>query len=172
MPNPTPFGSPMLINTTTTGDQHQPAVVALANGVFVVVWNDSNLGGRGRLFHADGTPATGEYLLNSSQQQLAVAPMTDGDFMMTWQNGLGEIAARLFHPDGSPASGLFDANVLTANLQTAPAITATDDGVTIAWVHQAAANDTDIFARSFEPVAVSPVSNDVPVDVSSAVLEN
>jgi len=70
MVTPLRWGTEFLINTTTTGDQVAPSITALADGRFVVAWQDfsaspddpSGYAGRAQVFNADGSPSGAEFL--------------------------------------------------------------------------------------------------------------
>src|SRR5918995_7144912 len=58
--------SEILINTTTTGLQHQPAIATLGDTHFFVVWVDSSDRTiKGRLILANGNPSGGEFVVNT-----------------------------------------------------------------------------------------------------------
>ncbi|HEY5914950.1 MAG TPA: hypothetical protein VJA21_30525, partial [Verrucomicrobiae bacterium] len=103
-------GGELLINQFTTYNQRSASVAALSSGGFVVAWiseqersgavdaasadylygptNQPSVDVFARAFGADGTPATGEILVNSAYEicaNPAVAAGTDGGFMVTWQ---------------------------------------------------------------------------------------
>jgi hypothetical protein len=171
MTTPTLWGSEFLVNTTTTGDQRDPSVAALPDGRFVAVWSDgTNV--VGRTYHADGTPATGEYLMQERDAQGSSEPvvtvLADGRIVVAWHDALpGDIEARLFNPNGTPASAQFTVNFSsTANLQFAPAISAlANGGFVVTWVHEFGLNDVDIHVRAFD-LQGSPLGNLVLVDMS------
>ena len=64
-------GDEFLVNTTTNLDQSEPAITPLADGRFVVAWTDlsqasgdtSGSAVRARVFHADGAPSGGEFVI-------------------------------------------------------------------------------------------------------------
>jgi hypothetical protein len=58
--------SEILINTTTTGSQLRPAVAALRDAGFLVVWADtSDLTIKGRIILANGNPGGDEFVVNT-----------------------------------------------------------------------------------------------------------
>src|SRR5690242_5538664 len=64
------WGSEQLVNTTTAGNQDTPAVAALADGGYVVVWQ-TNSGGAGQIiagqrFDAVGHSVAGEFIVDAS----------------------------------------------------------------------------------------------------------
>ncbi len=77
------------------GNQNEPAIAIDDSGNFVVVWTSdgqdgSSKGVYARQFNADGTPAGGEFLVNSTtaneQRNASVAMDADGDFVVVWQS--------------------------------------------------------------------------------------
>ena len=71
------FGSEFLVNTTTTGDQDTPTITALANGNFVIAFEDGpfNSGNvRARLFDADGNAIASDFLVNTATTGLQDVP--------------------------------------------------------------------------------------------------
>ena len=58
--------SEILINATTLGLQHQPAIAALGKTHFFVAWTDSrDLTIKGRLIQANGNMSGGEFAVNT-----------------------------------------------------------------------------------------------------------
>jgi hypothetical protein len=104
-----PSGNEFRINSYTTSDQGPPAVAADGAGNFVVVWasryqDGSDYGVFGQRFNPAGTPAGGEFRVNthttSAQLFSAVAAAGSGKFVMTWSSsgqdgsGLGVFGQR------------------------------------------------------------------------------
>ncbi len=114
-----------LVNTTTLNGQFDPVITALPGGGFVVAWEDYSSTGsdtsvaaiRGRVFNADGTPATtNDFLVNTTTPNGQFDPIIEalpgGGFVVTWvdfsQSG-GDtsgaaVRARVFDADGTPVS--------------------------------------------------------------------
>ena len=103
------IGSEFLVNQFTSFNQRSPGIAALSGGGFVIVWvseqqrsgnvdnpsPDAGYGGTNqpsvdifaRLYGADGTAASGEFLVNSNSDVCSgpqVAAGSDGGFMVTW----------------------------------------------------------------------------------------
>ena len=98
----TRIGGEFIVNTTTTGDQGDPAITALSNGGFVVTWNDtSGVGGdssgsvKAQLYDAGGQKVGTEFLLNTlttgNQDEVSVSALkgASGGFVATWQDNSG-----------------------------------------------------------------------------------
>ncbi len=85
-----------LVNSTTTGFQGNPQVVALAGGGYVIVWNDgagsaatpSGSSVRAQLYADDGTRIGDEFLVNQAtagnQSLASVIALADGGFAVGW----------------------------------------------------------------------------------------
>ena len=133
-----PVGSEFQINTYTTSWQISPVVAAQSDGDFTVVWHsDGTI--RSRLYTSDGTPASGEIVVESSAAEsslpdLAVGP--SGEFVVTWtrnaSNGpdtdASSVAARRFSSDGSPVGNDFQINTYTTGSQTHARVAMDADG--------------------------------------------
>jgi hypothetical protein len=122
-----PVGDEFQINTTTAGNQTEPAVAMEPNGNFVVVWHGPGVAEEdifGQWFDANGQPVGGEFRVNtttfSRQQYPQVAVNEGGGFVVVWENELlgGEpleawaICGQLYDGNGSPIGGEFDINLL------------------------------------------------------------
>jgi hypothetical protein len=76
------YGSEFLVNTTTTDEQWNPAVIALPNDGFVMTWQDnSKTGGdtsqsaiRAQMYDPAGGKIGGEFLVNTTTGQAQNAP--------------------------------------------------------------------------------------------------
>lgn len=116
-------GTEFLINTITYDDQIRPAVTALGNGRFVVVWQNygiegSNTNGseiRAQIFNSDGSKFANEFQINAetigAQFEPNVTAVNNGGFVVTWveRDGAGaDVHAKIFDADGNvviPPSG-------------------------------------------------------------------
>src|SRR5262245_59311816 len=128
MTDPVTWGSEFLVNTTTAGDQLASSVTTLADGRFVVVWQDYNIGGgdlsgsavRAQIFNADGSPAGGEFLVNTTTENYQFGPsvtaLPDGRFLVAWTNETYDyyegfdVMAQVFNPDGTKSGPEFFAS--------------------------------------------------------------
>lgn len=86
-------GGEMLVNQAVTFNQRSAAISPLSDGRFVVVWVseqqrfENSVDVFGRIYSANGVPATGEFLINVNTNvsaSPAVAPSSDGGFAVTW----------------------------------------------------------------------------------------
>ncbi|MBT99683.1 MAG: hypothetical protein CL902_13830, partial [Dehalococcoidia bacterium] len=100
-----PVGDEFRISTRTGNDQYDPDVATLADGGFIVTWQDSSghSGGsgwdvRGQRYDVDGATVGAEFRVNtytsSSQYQPSVTALDDGGYIVVWRDDSG-------HSDGS-----------------------------------------------------------------------
>ena len=109
------------VNTTTAGNQLNPEVTALADGGFVVVWNDPSSGViRGQRFDAIGDTVGSEFTENFSvEDNPVVAGLSDGRFIVGFEDVDNaptdiDIHGTVFDPRTSPINGTASADVLTS----------------------------------------------------------
>ena len=146
MSGPTPVGSEFLVNTSTISSQEDPDVTQLANGNFVVTWNDFGGDGdgsavRGQIYQPDGTAVGGEFLVNttiaSNQFDPAVTALANGDFVVTWTDfsaGRTIVVGQVFQPDGSKSGSEFSISNTITGFQSDPDIQALANGnFVVAW---------------------------------------
>lgn len=127
---------PFTVNSTSAGQQLEPAVGMSADESFVVVWqDDSNLNGlyevRARGFNTDGTERFPQFQVNvgSSGQQLRpdIACAANKNFVVVWDDdsdsdGLFQVHTRGFNADGTELFSEFTVNTGSAGQQFASQI--------------------------------------------------
>ena len=107
---PLKFGSEVLVNTTTAGNQTNASVQALANGQYFVIW-ESDIGSsteiRARLFNADGTTSLTEFQVNQVSDGPQTLPsmtlLEDGRVLAVWTsffNFSSEVRGRILNEIG------------------------------------------------------------------------
>jgi len=162
------FTADRLVNQYTTSYQDTPAVAPLEDGGFVVVWEswsqpqDTSSGSvMARLFEADGSPRTDEFLVNvataNDQEDPDVVGLVGGGFVVAWEHyvdstALDEIGLRRFAADGTPLSAVDEiANATATGYQDEPSLAALPDGgFVVAWDDSRDSTyGIDIYARSF-----------------------
>lgn len=87
-------GDEFRVNLSTLGVQREPAIAADADGGFLVTWqgqDGDNYGVFGRFLSDAGTPASGEFRVNSFtanyQKRPAIAAAGAGEFLVVWESG-------------------------------------------------------------------------------------
>ncbi|WP_147316869.1 MULTISPECIES: hypothetical protein [unclassified Wenzhouxiangella] len=131
-----------LVNTTTQGDQDSPSVAALNDGGFVITWPDSSSPDgdasiRLRVYDADGTPRTGELLIDVAGANLRnpdVASLANGGFVVVWgdtrdfdDTGI-DVRFQRFSAEGDKRGGEILANSSLVGDQRWPAVSSLSDG--------------------------------------------
>ncbi len=135
-----PQGSEFRVNTTTSGDQVDPAIAMDEAGNFVVTWTSSdgsNTGIFAQRYNAAGVAQGSEFRINTTtagvQKWASVAMDADGDFVVTWTsdgqdgNRTGVYAQR-YNAAGVAQGSEFRANTTTANYQENSAVAMDDAG--------------------------------------------
>lgn len=155
-------GSEFLVNTQTAGDQYDPTITGLADGGFVIIWEENNDGTsiKGQRFSANGTKQGGEFLVNSQstddQYDPTITALSGGGFVVTWQSynemlSESEILAQMFSASGTKQGSEFLVNTKNAGYLYKPMITnLADDRFVITWEDYAdALGGGDIKAQVF-----------------------
>lgn len=126
------------INTATGDHQRLPAIAALRDGGFVVVYDSNNhettgwgYGIFGQRYDAAGNAVGGEFQINTrtagDQRYADVVAMPDGGFIVTWADS-GVIRLQRFAVDGSPVGAEYQVDADPGYYQGAPAIEVLADG--------------------------------------------
>jgi hypothetical protein len=99
----------ILINTNTTGDQHQPSVTGFRNTQFIVVWADRPTGDiKGQLLGVNGVKTDAEFKVNfpaapGTKRQLPTVVETLQGFVVAWietaPGGKPQVRLRTFDQD-------------------------------------------------------------------------
>jgi uncharacterized repeat protein (TIGR01451 family) len=159
-----PADSEFQVNSYTTYEQGYSKVAAWSGG-FVVVWDSygstgSDLDGfsiAGQRYAANGTPAGGEFQVNSYttyyQTFPDVAADADGDFVVVWMSfgssGTDDssysVQGQRYASDSTPAGGEFQINTYTTDYQIFPAVAAHSSGsFVVVWSsYGSTGSDTD-----------------------------
>lgn len=117
-------GLAFTVNTTTAGNQTTPDVAALADGGFVVVWDDNGPLDRiaGQRFNDKGGKVGAEFLAGGLGNEVSpsVAVLGDGRFIVTFEAASNkDIYATIFDPRGKLITGTSGHDVLTSRLDGA-----------------------------------------------------
>jgi Ca2+-binding RTX toxin-like protein len=147
-------GGEFRINKTTDDSQGQPTIAALADGHFVVAWDDwsktdgdkSKSAVRAQIFDNDGHKSGAEFLVNTTTKKAQVGPtitaLADGGFIAAWSDASEttgyeftfDVRAQIFDSDGSKSGGELLVNTTTESSQGGPTITGLADGrFVVAW---------------------------------------
>jgi len=149
-----PVGGEFQVDTSGSTSLFAPAVTALANGGFVVSWDDWNGNDvKARIYDSTGFPAGAEFTLNAStastQDSSDLVALANGGFVATWRttdgaaDGSGEaVKAQIFSATGVRVGAEFLVNTQKVDAQYDPSITAlTGGGFVITWATRDPAQD-------------------------------
>lgn len=157
--------SEILINTTTTVLQHQPAIAALGSTHFLVVWVDiRDRTIKGRLIKANGNPSGGEFVVNTptplganiTRQRPTIARSGPSPIVAWIENAVNppgprpHVKLRRFNQDGQPSGS--EIQVSTTDVDPMPRHQPTitdmiDGGFLVSWMD--ARSDQRIRAQRF-----------------------
>lgn len=141
-PDGIPMGTEVALNTTTTGNQRNPAIATLSDGRFIVVWqsaNDAEI--HGRFVNANGTANGNDIVLSTLAPWIEPIIVADGlgGFALAWST-TSHIYFQAFDNTGTPrdsATIIADAPIIPANdfdTYGAIAVVALDNGqYFVAW---------------------------------------
>ena len=177
-------GSEFQVNTYTSSNQRYPSIAQDADGDFVITWqsrgqDDSGDGIYAQRYNTDGSPAGGEFRVNTvttgSQYRPSIALDADGDFVIAWQSsgqggGSGyDIYAQRYNGDGSPAGGEFQVNTYINFSQRDSSIALDADGdFVIAWKSYRQDGDSHgIYAQRYNADG-SPAGSEFQVNTFTA----
>ncbi|MCP2066835.1 beta strand repeat-containing protein [Pseudomonas laurylsulfatiphila] len=164
-----PMGDEWRVNTHTAESQDSPAVTALNDGGWVVVWMSRDVAGNNftieaQRYDAAGIAVGGETQVNTTtgDNQIAqyssdVTALKDGGWLVTWHaNHPGEsrfdIYAQRYDATGNRVGSETQVNTNTLNDQYIPAVTALNDGGwLVSWSSfSVAANGSDIYFQRYD----------------------
>ncbi|MDC1479889.1 hypothetical protein N8214_10760 [Pseudomonadales bacterium] len=149
-------GNVINVNTTTSGNQEEPAVAGLSDGRFVVTWESNNDGsGRdifGRIYDPQGVAEGNEFQIsteNSGQQRIAkVSALENGRFVVVWHqendaDGSGQgVFGQIFDEAGAKEGGQLLINSITYQSQRTPDVSLlSDGGFVVVWQDYAVENN-------------------------------
>lgn len=142
------LGSVFTVNQQFAWDQRYASVDMDSSGRFVVTWtgiDSSNQGIYARLFAADGSALTNEFVVNSyqpsAQSNSSVSMAEDGRFVIAWEGNGSEdaegIYARRFEANGVANGGQIFVNASSAGSQENPTVSMNSAGdFVVAWNDQ------------------------------------
>ncbi len=161
------IGGEISVNTSTSGNQNDAEISALADGGFVITWAGVDANGSGvfaQRYGSDGLSVGGEIPVNtttnSSQSDPTVTSVGDG-FVISWatfgQDGSGwAVFAQMFDASGVKVGGEFILNKTTFDDQFDPYSTEVEGGFVVAWTSDRQDGSTDgMYARVFNQDGVA-----------------
>jgi len=168
-----PIGSETVSNTTTADDQLNSVIAMAPDGTHVVVWQstdqddpDGLAGIYARIYNADGTPQTGEILINENtpgdQLKPSVGIDDSGNFVVAWEGtdaNKDGVYARVFNAAGVAQTGEFLVNQTTADDQREASVAVDADGdFVVAWESKGqddGDNKKGVYARLYNSAGVA-----------------
>ena len=137
-----PVGGEFQVNVTTTEEQQEPAVAALADGGFVVIWQSKDQDGDhwgiyGRRYDDTGATVGADVRINSTisneQRDPSIAALDDGGFVIVWQSKDQDgdnwgVYGQRYDSAGNPVEFEFPINTETSDEQRDPSVSALADG--------------------------------------------
>jgi len=177
MPDPDPE---FVVNVHTEGDQQNPVVAAMPNGLFLVVWESgclyncqgqdgSEFGVYARRFEPNGLPLGSEFRVNDQVDYNQADPhavmLPDGRFAIVWATeselttDAWDVRLKLYGSEGVELTGEIAVNTETVGTQWRPRVGLSSDGVAqVIWQHEGAL-ESGVMGRRFdsygEPLADS-----------------
>ncbi len=180
-----PIGEEYRVNTQVEGSQKAPAVAALADGGYVVVWSGYGLDNTDSInaqrYDANGMPVGGEFRINatsaisiySSNFRIGgptITGLPDGGFLVAWfmtdertvinGEGVNRLYTRSYDITGEPNTGDLPVSLDEGNAVGSPAIAVlADGGYVIVWSDAGPDSDdwqNEIYGQRFD-------DNDNPV---------
>jgi Ca2+-binding RTX toxin-like protein len=180
----TPLNDETRVNTTLTGSQFWSSSAALANGGFVVVWEDLAADTlRFRRYDAEGNASAEITMPLTTEPGSPIDPVVtglpDGGFVVAWNSGFNsgtdqDIRAQRFDANGIAVGGPFDLHASNSTVEAGVTIaTLASGGFAIAWTGpgvQVRFYDADGVALSV-PQAASVTAHSVITQARVAGLE-
>ena len=166
----TPVGTEIIVNEETSSNQGNADLTYLSTGQVLVTWvsptsstagDGSGVGVFARIINANGTFATGEFLVNqvtTNGQDFPSVEATATGFVIVWHDDSGQdgsgrgVQARFFDNSGTALTDEFTVNENRFSTQDLADVTVLTDGrVLIAWDSQQSpgGSGTDISGQLF-----------------------
>ncbi|NHI94372.1 MAG: hypothetical protein EAX96_17905 [Candidatus Lokiarchaeota archaeon] len=168
------------INNYRTSRQYHPAISALNDTIFVVVWpsagqDSDNLGVYATIFNSMGKKLTNEFCVNSnttnSQDDPSISTLNDTTFVVVWssyeQDGSGYgVYATIFDIMGNNLTNEFRVNSNIINSQEDPSInTLNDTTFVVSWSsYEQDGSDYGVYATVFDSSGTN-LTNEFRVNV-------
>ncbi len=157
----TPVGGQTKAHEDLGSNQWPGDVVGLADGKFVVVWNDTRDYGAspgdsqtdvfGRVFNADGTAASADFRVNTDfdeyQDTPSISALTGGGFVVVWDewsDGNNAILAQHYTSSGAASGGEIEVAGGDSTTMGDPSVAAlTGGGYVVVWEDETNPPDDD-----------------------------
>ena len=175
------IGDETRVNQRVSFNQRDPALAALDNGNFVLVWVseqqrfENSIDVYARIFDGLGNPLGHEFLVNTTNRPCgapSVAKTSAGGFTIAWserqrdRNSGLDILARTFDANGAAASPAFPVNTTTYGDQTAPSVASVGSQQVMVWMSMGQDGSFGgIYGRAFN--GSTPLGNEFRVNVST-----
>jgi len=164
-PNCGQLGEEFQINATSSGNQAEPAVAMDAAAGFIVAWQGPGLIEQDRedifaqRFDPNGSPAGGEFLVNSYTDDQQLSPSTamngNGTFIVVWEScntaleGDKSICGRLFDSNGVGLGDEFPVNEELSPCRYPDVAADANGNFAVVWMEEKSSNS--IMGRLFDP---------------------
>ncbi|NVJ93346.1 MAG: cadherin-like domain-containing protein [Methylocystaceae bacterium] len=163
---PRRIGGTFQVNTSTSGGQDNPEIIAMADGGFVVIWegdgNDGSSNGiSGQRFDSSGQLVGSEFQVNTytqgNQSKAVVKELEAGGFVVSWvsdgQDGSSRgVFAQVFGENAEKIGNEYQVNDYFDSRQDDPTIATLNDGsFVIAWeTYNQLGSNNEIYAKRFD----------------------
>ena len=160
------------VNTTTTGDQQQSSVTALADGGYLVAWDVAGGGVFAQRYDVNNHTVGGQFHVNTDPTNGQAAPsaagLEGGGLVVVWTSASGEIHGQLYNSLGEAVRGEFLVNTETVNSESQPAVIAASDGTFfVTWTSTSPGGDADIHLQRYDATGAT-VGSEVTVNAALA----
>jgi len=172
-------GSEFVVNTTSEGNQTEPAIAADRRGDFAIAWQGPGLDQEDiflRLFDPNGRPVTDELLINSSTAGRQLCPsvaMTDASLIVAWESrevvddvNRTRVVAQVFEPNGVALSGAIMPDTTSYDDRYPEVAADSSGGFIIVWMQERSSHP--ILACLFDANGV-PITSTFQVNTESLV---
>lgn len=150
----------VLIGSMGAGTTHQPSLVALQGGNFVMVWEQAGANGaviKVGIYNANavlvsGFDSTTFATTTGSQTSPDVTALADGGFIVVWyETETGAIRGQRFDANGAEIGTEFIAAASASPLSDPDITTLADGRILISYTADAGGGDTDVFTTIWDP---------------------
>ncbi|MDD7805765.1 MAG: cadherin domain-containing protein [Endozoicomonas sp. (ex Botrylloides leachii)] len=175
--------SDMVLFESSGSQQYTPNISALADGGFIVSWEDNSLDGSGYGIYAQRFSAEnvgyGQFKVNSyttnSQYEPSTAGLADGGYVIAWggrgadQTGDNGIYLRRYDANGETIAEI-TVNETLSGIQNTPEVTAlADGGYVVSW-HSNQDGSYNVYARTYN-AAGEATSGELKVSEHDSIAE-